>query len=230
MAETIKNRFHHAGFTLFEILIAIFIFSIIVTTVFGSYRVVFSTTDRIHSDMTSYEMIGGAIERMTADITSACITLPPGYQPPKGDDPPDPYRIVGDQDALGSDGFARLRFASFAHMPMGKDRTPGIAQIVYYVQHIENDRYVLKRADHLSPYPDTENTGNDPILVENLKSIKFLYYDHEGTEHDTWDSESRQFKYATPAAVKIQGEIGDDSVSFFFETMVSFPVVREPRD
>jgi len=230
MAETMKDRFHHSGFTLFEILIATFIFSVIVTTIFGSYRAVFSTTDRIHSGMTSYEMIGSALDRMAADIRSACVALPPGYQPPKGDDPPDPYRIIGDQGSLGSDGFGRLRFTSFAHMPMGKDRTGGIAQIVYYVQILEDDRHVLKRADHLSPFPDVENTGNDPVLIENLKSLKFIYYDHEGTEHEAWDSESRQFRYATPTAVRIKGEIGNDNVSFFFETMIEFFVVREPRE
>jgi general secretion pathway protein J len=115
-------------------------------------------------------------------------------------------------------------------MPMGKDRTGGIAQIVYYVQRLEDDRHVLKRADHLPPYPDMEEPGNDPVLFENLKSLKFLYYDHEGTEHETWDSESLEFNYATPAAVKIKGEIGDDSVSYFFETMVKFFVIREPRE
>ena len=230
MTGTLKKQVHEGGFTLFEILIAIFIFSIIVTTIFGSYRAVFSTTEAINADMASFEMVGSGLDRMSVDITSACIAVSPGYQPPKGDNPPDPYRIVGDQGPASDGNFARLRFASFDHMPMGKDRTGGIAQIVYYVQPLEDGGHVLKRADHLAPYPDMEPPGNDPVLIENLKSLKFLYYDYEGTEHETWDSESREFNYATPAAVKIKVEIGDDTVSFPFETMVEFPVVREPRE
>jgi general secretion pathway protein J len=231
MVRILKARTHDTGFTLFEILISIFIFSVIVTTIFGSYRAVFSTTEAMNAGMAAFEMVGGGLDRMSVDITSACVALDPGYQPPEGDDPPDPFRVVGDPGDLGGSNFARLRFASFAHMPMGKDRTGGIAQIVYYAQRLEEDQTVLKRADHLSPYPDmAEEPGNDPILIENLKALKFTYYDHEGTEHESWDSESREFKYATPEAVKIEVEVGDDSVSFSFQTMVEFPVVREPRE
>ena len=50
MTGTLKKRVHEGGFTLLEILIAIFIFSIIVTTIFGSYRAVFSTTEAINAD------------------------------------------------------------------------------------------------------------------------------------------------------------------------------------
>ncbi len=222
-------RLHESGFTLFEILIAIFIFSVIVTTIFGSYRAVFSTTEALNAGMASYEMVGGGLNRMSLDITSACVATAPGYQPPKGDSPPDPFRIVGDEGSLADGNFGRLRFASFAHIPMGKDRTGGIAEIVYYAAVLEDGSHVLKRADHLPPYPDMNTPGSDPVVIEHLKSIRFLFYDHEGIEHETWDSESREFNYATPAAVKIRVEIGDDSVSFFFETMVEFTVGREAR-
>lgn len=230
MDGTPGPRCLEGGFTLFEILISIFIFSVIVTTIFGSYRAVFSTTEAINSGMASFEMIGTGLDRMSADITSACIAVSPGYRKPKANTPPDPYRIIGDQGSLSGGDFARMRFTSFAHMPMGKDRNGGIAQIVYYVQQQEDERFVLKRSDHLPPYPDMDEPGNDPVLIENLKSLKFLYIDHEGTEHETWDSESSEFNYATPEAVKIAVEIGDDSVSYFFETMVEFPVTREPSE
>ena len=230
MRETLKTPDYEDGFTLLEILIAIFIFSVIVTTIFGSYRAVFSTTEALSSGMASFETIGTCLDRMSVDISSACVAIFPGYQQPKGNEPPDPYRILGDQGASSDGNFPRMRFASFAHMPMGKDRTGGIAQIVYYVEPTEDGRHVLKRSDHLAPYPDMDEPGNSPILLENLKSLKFLYYDHEGTEHDTWDSESREFNYATPRAVKVRVEIGDDSVSFFFETVINFWVMREPRE
>ena len=230
MIGTLKIRVRECGFTLLEILMAAFIFSIIATTIFGSFRAVFSTTETLHSGMEAFEMVSGSLDRMTSDITSACVATSPGYFPPKGENPPDPYRIVGDSGPLVEGDFARLRFASYAHLPMGKERPGGIAQIVYYVEPAEENRYVLKRADHLPPYPDLEEPGNDPILIEGIKSLKFLYYDTEGTEHETWDSESQEFKYATPTAIRIRVEIGDDSGSFFFETMVNLPIVREPRE
>lgn len=106
-----------AGFTLLEILIAIFIFAIIVTTIFGSYRSVFSDTDAINKDMTAYAMARNCLNRMIIDLQSVHLHLPPDYAPPDFDDPPDPFRIVGETSDIKGSGFPRLRFASLAHLP-----------------------------------------------------------------------------------------------------------------
>ena len=65
------------GFTLLEILIAIFIFAIIITTIFASYRIVFSNTDTINKDITSYEMARNCLNRMIMDLQSVHVSLPP---------------------------------------------------------------------------------------------------------------------------------------------------------
>ena len=44
----------------------------------------------------------------------------------------------------------------------------------------------------------------------------------------SWDSESQDVDYATPRAINILLEVGEEeSVSMVFETMVMLPVVRE---
>ena len=119
-----------AGFTLLEILIAIFIFAIIITTVFASYRMVFSNTDTINKDITSYEMARNCLNRMIMDLQSVHVSLPPGYMAPDFDDPPDPFRIVGEATNIKGSDFPWLRFTSLAHLPLGKSRPSGIVEIV----------------------------------------------------------------------------------------------------
>ncbi|GBC64063.1 prepilin-type cleavage/methylation domain-contai ning protein [Desulfonema ishimotonii] len=220
----------HRGFTLFEILIAMFIFSMVVATLFSAYRAVFSRTDAINQSIDAYEMANNCLSRMVTDIRSAYIAQSPAYTPPDYDDPPDPFRIRAEDGVSGGGSFPRLRFTSFAHLPLGENMQKGIAEIVYYVQQTDDERYVLRRSDHLPPYPEFKESSGDPLLCENVKSLSFRYYDTEGEAHDTWDSESKKIGYATPKSVAIKIEVGEDSVSLFFETMIEFPVCRKEKE
>jgi len=225
-----SNPKYDAGFTLLEILIAIFIFAVIVTTLFGSYNLVFSNVKNIHEGMDVYEMAKNCLNRMILDLESVHVSRSSGYKPPEFDEAPDPYRIVGDSSYSGDRRFSKLRFTSLAHLPLEKHDRGGIAEIVYYVQADDARGYVLKRADTLYPYEPFEEKGIDPVLCEGVKSLSFTYYDHEGREHELWDSDSDEYGYATPRAIRIRLEVGDESSAKLFETMVTIPVSREKKE
>ena len=222
-----SNPKYDAGFTLLEILVAIFIFAIIVTTLFGSHNLIFSNVKNIHEGMGVYEMAKNCLSRMILDFESAHVSASFGYKPPGFNEAPDLYRIVGDGSYAGDKRFSKLRFTSLAHLPLERHDRGGIAEIVYYVQVDDARGYVLKRADTLYPYEPFEEKGIDPVLCEGVKSLSFIYYDHEGREHELWDSDSDEFEYTTPRAIRIRLEIGDESSARLFETMVTIPVSRE---
>ena len=225
--NSIKKSKWIAGFTLIEILLAFLILGIVVTTVLASFNAVFSTTDALNSSSRYFDMAKNCLMRMTLDLEAAHVQQPPLYKKPEFDDPPDPYRMVGSIAEVGGTSFAVIRFASKAHIPLEKSRRGGLAEIVYYVQAKNDGQVVLKRADHLYPYPDFEESGGDPVLCTDLKSLAFKYYDADGTEFDEWDSESDEYQYATPAAIRIQLEIGDETTSYAFETTVHPATRRE---
>lgn len=216
-----------SGFTLLEILIAIFIFAIVMTTLFSSHNLVLNNAAAIDEGISGYEMAKTCLDRMILDLQSVYLNLPPEYTPPGFDAPPEPYRIVGDGINIGNISFSRLRFTSMAHVSFGNSIENGIAELIYYVRETDENNYVLRRADSLYPYKPFEENSNDPILCENLRLLTFKYYDRDGTEYDVWDSESSDFKYATPVAVGIKLEIGNDSTHQSFETMVTLPIHRE---
>jgi len=216
-----------SGFTLIEILIAIFIFAIVMTALFSSHNLVLNSTAVINEGISGYEMARICLDRMIFDLQSVYLNLPPEYTRPEFDAPPEPYRIVGDGINIGNASFSRLRFTSMAHVSFGNSIENGIAELIYYVQETDENYYVLRRADSLYPYKLFEESMNDPLLCENLRSLAFKYYDRDGAEYDVWDSESLDFKYATPVAIGIKLEIGNDSTHQLFETMVVLPIHRE---
>jgi general secretion pathway protein J len=205
--QALVNLHSGAGFTLLEILIAIFIFSIVVTTIFVSYN----------------------LERMIFDLKSVYVTLPPRYTSPGFDDPEDPYRINADTINIKNNDFPRLRFASLAHLALRGKIEEGIAEVIYYVQDSEDRGYILRRADSLYPYSPFEEKNSDPILCEGIKTLTFKFYDQEGTEYDLWDSDAKDFGFATPTSIGIKLELGNDTDAQLFETRVTLPVQRKKK-
>ena len=219
-----------AGFTLMEVLVAIAILAIVVTTVLASFNSVFSTTEVLDENADLYEMAKNCMKRMVLDLESIHIARKPIYKPPEMDQPPDPYRIVATTEDTGGMGFAQIRFASRAHIALGKSPRQGIAELIYYVQARDDGHPVLKRADNLYPYPDFEEQGSDPVLSKYVKSLAFKFYDNEGLEYDVWDSDSEEFGYATPRAIAIRLELANKSATQIFETRVLLPVWREKTE
>ncbi len=215
------------GFTLMEILLAVLILGIVVTTILASFNAVFSTTDTLDLSARYFDMAKSCLNRMMLDLEALYVSRPPFYKKPEFDAPPDPYRLVGAITDIGGTGFANLRFTSRAHIPFEKHVQGGIAEIVYYVLVKTDGQRVLKRRDNLYPYPPFEENGSDPVLCNHVKSLAFKYYDAEGTVSEEWDSDSAGSGYATPTAVAIQLEIGTESESHLFETMVRIPVHRD---
>jgi general secretion pathway protein J len=215
------------GFTLLEIMISIFIFGIIFTTIFLSYNTVYSNSGSIAVDVYAHEMAKRCLNRMIEDIQSAFVAMPPEYAPPGFDDPPDPYRFVGDDTRIDSKDFGRLRFTALAHLPLDKDTRKGIAEIVYYVQKTNDGHFVLRRADHLYPYKPFQENKNDPILCEHIHSLRFMYYDNENMPHPEWNSDTDEFRYSTPRAIGIAFELdGHGASPLRFETSIRIPVYR----
>ena len=234
--ERKMNRHHlpPPGFTLLEILIAIFIFSVVITTIFGTFNAVISRTEAIKNGTGDYEMARTCLNRMVSDLSAVYVDQKPLYKPPDIDDGPDPYGFVGKEDSTGGKNFAQLRFASTEHLSMTGKVEKGIAEIVYYVKEItdpDNEtEYVLKRSDTLYPDKDAdkfEAKDSDPVLCEKLEELTFIYYDADGNAHEEWNSDSDDVKYATPSAVEIRLKLATGSETYRFFTKISIPVYRE---
>lgn len=228
-----KALYARGGFTLIEILIAISIFAVVVTTIFSSFRAVLSRNEAIrHGDIT-YEMARSCMNRILMDLTSLYIERPPLYRKPEFNAPPDPYRFFAEQTFTGTQNFTRLRFASTSHLPMGGQTGGGLAEIVYYVprQTYSQAGSVLKRADRAYPYdldPEFDERDHDPLLCEDVAEFTLTFYDEEGNAHEEWNSDSDRYRYATPRMVAIKLKVapeGADGHEFF--SRITLPAYRD---
>ena len=210
-----------------EILLAFLILGMVVTTVLASFNAVFSTTDTLNTSSRYYEMAKNCLNRMTHDLAAAYARQSPLYKKPEFDSPPDTYRLVGSTIDVGGTSFAAIRFTSNAHVPLENSKRKGIAEIIYYVQAQNDGQMVLRRSDSLYPYPEFEERASDPVLCNNLKSLEFKYIDADGEEFDEWDSDAGEYGYATPAAIRIALEVGNEAISYSFETTVRLATRRE---
>jgi len=223
------------GFTLLEILIAIFIFAIVMTTIYAAFNAVVSKNEAINEGRGLYEMTRNCLDRMTSDFSAIYVEQPPLYEPPDFDDLPDPYRFVCTEEMVGTENFSRVRFASKAHLPMGRDENTGMAEIIYYVDELESPQsgFVLRRKDRAFPYEVEdrfEEEGDDPIICKGIQSFSVACDDAEGESQAQWDSEEDIGKYATPRSVAIELKVSNGETAYHFKTAVHLPVYREKME
>ena len=221
------HRRSASGFTLLEILIAISIFAVVVTTIFGSFNFVFGNVEAIENGMTDYEMASDGLNRMLADLRSIRVSQLPAYELPENTEEQDPYRVVGEIDTAGNGEFSRLRFTSLSHLPLGKEWRQGIAEITYYVEQQPDATLTLKRSDRLDFTEPLGQERNDPILCENVRGLKFTYLDANGDERERWDSDSEGYDYATPRAIRILLAVGSGEQTHEFEVLIALPLYRD---
>jgi type II secretion system protein J len=214
-----------------EILIAIAILAIVVTTALASFNAVFSTTEVLADSANLYEMAHTCMKRIVLDLASIQIAQRPLYKPPEFDQPPDPYRLVATTEDAGGTGIAQnIRFTSRAHLPFEKSARQGIAEIRYYLNSTADGQLTLKRADNLYPYPEFEKKGSDPVLCKYVKSLSFKFYDEDENEFDVWDSDSDEFGHATPTAIAVTLELTHNTETHTFETVVALPIYRKKAE
>lgn len=220
------------GFTLIEVMIAIFIFSLIATMVFGGYHTVLSNAEYVRREMKTAEAGARAVGRITDDLSGLFVLLRPEFRAPEDreEEGEDPWRMVGEVSALGMDSYSSLRFTSTSHLAFEGKTDRGIAEIRYYVDRDDMDRRVLRRADRLFFHESFEPSSRDPILCMDVSAFRLGYFDASGERYETWHSDDSATGMSTPAAVEILLTIGEEASARSFETRVRLPVVRIPKE
>ena len=212
-------RLRKNGFTLIEILIAIFILTTVLTTVYAAYTGTFRIVkDTAYAD-DIYSMARGAMKRMTEDLESSCR-----YR--------DSFRFTSGKAETEKGEFTELSFLSFAHLDFDNKTLSGIAIINYFVEVDEEKKgCILKRRDDLYREKDgeEETKGGGYTLCNMLQSLTYKFYDGSGEEYDSWDSDSdlESQKDKAPSVVSIHLDFinpDDKDRPYRFMTKVFLPL------
>ncbi len=216
-SEEKENR----GFTLVELLLAIFIFSIVVSTVYGSYRVTFDLVSHTGQKMAIAGRASVVLERITEDLSSLVQMNGGG--------------LTGEQHEDSGMRGDSLSFVSAVHIGLTKgDDLDGYSLVQYSVE-VDEDTGLLKL--YRSGSPLLPGTNGDDIesrkylLCDGLKEVKFSYFNDEGVESDEWRSqedetatENQSFPVMVIVVLQFSKSLESEQVSFF-TTSVALPGV-----
>jgi len=169
--QTLKTvQSGEAGFTLFEILVALFILSIIFSSLFASYTGTLKMTREWEDTGRSFSMARGAMDRMLKDIDSA---YPQEQTCP----------FVLEPEIINEKPFPRLSFYTCNRTNPDGNETPsaGISRITYAVRHNpETGNYELARTE--SSDAGAESSESDFVICRGLSKLSFRFYDRDGQE------------------------------------------------
>ena len=212
------------GFTLLEILIAIFLFGIILSTIFVSYTGTFRIIEDtgFHADV--YAMARTAMERILEDLGSVYIPAE------ESDSTVDPGSVVftGSPEEINGDYFTSLRFISTAHLDFENNQTfPEPARIAYFVRQASGEKVLaLYRSDTPMHQSSPEEGSGGLLLCDGLTDFKCTYYDAGGSELESWGTTNGSSKEVVPAMVSIYLEFKNNSnpeAPLKFKSAVALP-------
>ncbi len=195
---------HCSGFTLLEILIALLIFSMVITGLFYSFKAFVASSESIKNQITLHEKLIDAMKRIDMDIKSIFILQPPRYKKPEFNTNTDVHRFIGYETDLGPSKIQIMSFSSFAHVKFGTDLWNGVSKVTYYLKLNEKKLYDFHRSDINPPFTDDINNCSDPILIRDVTEIEIIYKDRENSEYNYWDSDSEEFDYRFPSTVGLK--------------------------
>lgn len=206
------SRIDRRGFTLVEVLVAILIVSVVLSTIYASYSGTFRITRSSEYAEKLYDMVRITADRMIQDMES--------LTPQRNS-----YELTLSSSEAASDS-GQLEFISSAGLSYTDGRSTANARIRYYLtKESEQDGYSLWRSDSASI--NTFKEGSAPkgfLLCNRLKSIRYTFFDQGGAQYDTWSAAGRGGR--PPASVLIRFEFlneNPDNEPYRFMTRIAIP-------
>ena len=221
---------NNKGFTLLEILLAFFIFSILFITIYTSYSGSFKTINMTESRMELYRKAAIAMSRVSEDLQASYISILPlnsfgersEYTQFLGED-----NDINGKDADNMSFFSRIE-------PLFSDEMElATGQLISYdvIQGDKENELVLLRSEN-PEFLDESEERPGLTLCDGLQSIKFTYFDDDGEPHESWDSESEDFAGILPRMVSVSLEFlnyENPDAPLMFMTSIALPLHYMPE-
>ena len=193
-----RNR----GFTLLELMLALTMLAVVVTIVFGTFRVGVRAWEKGESDVELRHKQRTVLEQMRRQLASMStrLLLEDGQKPfsPRGED-------------------SRLRFVS--ELPLLHENGYGLVYVEYRVDRGEGDGVILSLFERNLVFLEEDFFEDEPDadqfiqLLTGISSFSFEYMNRsaegeKGEWQEEWNPEDEPF---FPLAVKISLTVADDT-------------------
>jgi len=196
MNDASSNKTVPKGFTLVEILIAVFILSLVMSTVYVSYTGTLKTSRQLEDEGAIYQMARISLNRLIHDLSS--LQKSAGH-----------FDLQAEKKTAGDREFHSISFWSAAHLALGENESEGCpGEISYFVKEDEDGQsFSLWRLDVAGTKSnETSQAEGGFVICKNIEAFNLIFYDSTGREHDSWDASSGagEFQGKVPITVKIE--------------------------
>lgn len=212
---------HHQdsrGFTLLEILIAIFILGIVLSTIYVAYSGTLTVIKELDEDSRAYAMARITLDRMRHDLSSLHRFG-------------DAFVLQAEKNRIGNREFSSISFWSAAHLTFEEELLSGYpASVAYFVKEDKNGGFSLFRSDVAGALPaNNKKTGGGIIICENVQALNLIFYADGGQYYDSWGTASSSVSQKGKPPMLVQIELilknaRDAEKPYKFITRVFLPV------
>ena len=216
-----QSQTTNEGFTLIEVLLAVFIASIVMAVLYASFFQIIKAKDKVEEELELYHEARVIISKMTRDIVTAF---------PRGSVNSDSPSSVSDF-FIGSqeNNFSTLTFTSLSRTPAPDAKESDQTEITYYLEPTEDDPelFALMRRD--DPTIGTDEGGSQYPISERIVgfTVSYLGEEYLASENQElafeWNSsETSSLPTAVNVNIVLRTPRGDD---IEFNSLILIPVV-----
>lgn len=221
------------GFTLLELLLAIVIFGMVVSMIYGPYTGTFRMVNVVEPELEIYQKARVAMTRIIEDLESAYSSPSMVVDPESEFESEMIPQFIGEDQEIDGRPADTIQFNSRAHLVFGDaEEDSGEARIRYAIEEdAEAEGLVLLRSDRPGFAGGTEEEEDGGfILCDGLAGVRFTFYGMDGEEYDNWDSSQEEFQDRLPRMIDIvlefvNGPDPEDTIKFM--TSVILPISEE---
>lgn len=173
---TARKTWLQEGFTLLELLIALMIFLLVLSSVYGAYRTSFSIIENSSFYLNSADMARTTLETITDDLSALLL----------GED----TLLEGSSTTLSGLDASSLKFLSTNNLRLEESSPRKLVQISYLPQYNEETELLdIYRVESTRLPNQSEATDEQKkLLCTNIKMILFTFRDREGNEAKEWET------------------------------------------
>lgn len=211
------DRYHRScGFTLIEVLLAIFIGAIVLTVLYASFFQIVNAKDSAEDNLELYHEARVIISKMTEDLSMA---YPRGMVYPVQGASASSFFVGRAEQQVGR---SSVDFTSLSHAAGINSGDSDQAEITYYLKPVpQSDLFFLMRREN--PRIGSDSSAIEYPLSERVVGFTLTYMRTDGDEFiNEWDSaQTSSLPRAVDITLTLRSAKGED---FEFNSIVLVPI------
>lgn len=221
------------GFTLLELLVAVFISALVLTLISTSFFQIINAKEKVEDQLELIHEARVVFARIGKDLSSV---YPRGRVANSALSYPYIYFLGTNEEQTDN---SKLEFSSFSRNPIEFNRESDQSEIKYFLARIDDDEnydeenqlYALIRKEN--PWFGNDNGGTQYPISERVKRFKLTYRNTKKTDDPLIEQEdikewnAVQLGGALPKAVAVELVLTDDEgIDHTFNTSIIMPIAK----